>query len=150
MGLSSGTVAWVEGLSMVEHGPVHGDAASGEGNESVDMLLSLAPFAIVEGFGDRVLGGDGAEGTLVEDALERLVAAIGSAKSSRRVLALPDWRRMGARPAAAAMASAGRKRVTSPAAAMNSAARTTPMLGGLRIRARSGWRATSASSSLSS
>ena len=53
-------------------------------------------------------------------------------------------------PAAEASASAERKRERLPASAMSSAVSTTPMPGRLRMRAASGWRSSSASSSRSS
>ena len=41
-------------------------------------MFSLAALSILDGFGHRVPGADGAEGALEEDALEGIVAAEGS------------------------------------------------------------------------
>jgi hypothetical protein len=49
MRLSSGAMGWIEGLSMIEHGPKHGNASAGESEESLNVSLSFAPLALVEG-----------------------------------------------------------------------------------------------------
>ncbi len=75
---SSGLFHRIEVLARLEHCPEDGDASAGEGDDGLGVVLSLAPLAVVEGLGERVPGGDGAEGALEEDALERLVAAVGA------------------------------------------------------------------------
>jgi hypothetical protein len=82
MRLSSGAMGWVEGLSMVEHGPDYGDAAACESDEGLDVSMSFTSFAIVEGLGERVLRGDGIEGALVENALEGLIASVRAGRAS--------------------------------------------------------------------
>ena len=78
MRLSSDTMERIERLSVIEDCPHDGDASSREGDEGLDVTVAFASLAIVEGFGGRVSGGDGAEGGLVEDTLEGFVAAIGA------------------------------------------------------------------------
>ena len=73
----------IEGLSGAEHCPQDGDAPACQGDDGLGVVFSLASLAIVEGLGQRVFGGDGAEGALEEDALEGLVAAEGAAPSYR-------------------------------------------------------------------
>jgi len=54
------------------------------------MVFSLAPFAVVEVFRQRVLRRDDAEGALVEGSVERLVDAI-------RCVCQASWREAGRR-----------------------------------------------------
>ena len=126
----------LEGLPAVEHGPEDVDASSGEGEDGLVMAFALAPLAVPSvraGRGRRTSSegaavgmAEGAEGGLVEDALEPLVAAVGRLRKRT----LPDWRRTGAMPAAAASASAERKRARLPASAISSAVSTAPMPAG--------------------
>lgn len=62
-----------EGCSGLEDGPEHVDAASGEGDDGLMVSLSFAPFSVVEGAAVAVA--ERAEGGLLEDTLEALVAA---------------------------------------------------------------------------
>ena len=62
MGKSSSLSHRVEGFAGVKHGPEHGDASAGEGDEGLGVVLSFVPLAVVEGLGEWVPGGDGAEG----------------------------------------------------------------------------------------
>ena len=68
MGKSSGFSEGIEGFALLEHCPQDGDAASGEGDQRLGMVFSFAAFAVVERLGERVLGADGTEGALIEDA----------------------------------------------------------------------------------
>ena len=70
-------MVWVEAGSGMEHDPEDGCAPPREVDERLGAVLSLVPLAIVEGERGWISGGDGAEGTHVEDALEVLVAAEG-------------------------------------------------------------------------
>lgn len=88
---SSRLFHWIEGLSGAQHCPQDGDAATGKSDDRLGMVFTFAPFAVVEGLGQRMFRGDGAEGALEEDALERLVSAEGSAPS-RRLAGLTDDR----------------------------------------------------------
>ncbi|CCM74284.1 hypothetical protein BN77_1402 [Rhizobium mesoamericanum STM3625] len=72
---SSGFLSWIEGLPGSEHGPQDGDASAGQDDDGLGVMFSLWPFPVVEGFGEWVSGGDGAEGTLEEYPLEGLIAA---------------------------------------------------------------------------
>jgi len=67
---SGGFLSWIEGLPGSEHCPQGGDASAGQGDDGLSVMFSLSPFSVVEGFGERVSGGDGAEGTLKEYPLE--------------------------------------------------------------------------------
>ena len=128
---SSGLFHRIEGLSALEHCPQDGDAATREGDDGLGVVLSFVPLAVVEGLGEWVPGGDGAEGALEEDALEGLVSAV-SAAPSFGLSGLPDDRRQ----AGGGRERVGRgKRSMSPTLAMNSAAST-----------RRGWRRGRASS----
>lgn len=89
---SSSVLEGIKGLSALDHGPEHGDASPCECDERLDMVFSLAPFAVVEGFREWIFGADGAEGTLIEDALEGFVAAEGASPSCLSAR-LPDHRR---------------------------------------------------------
>jgi hypothetical protein len=62
----------IVGLSALDHGPEHGDASACEGDERLGVVFALAPLAVVERLGERVLSTDGAEGALVEDSLRAL------------------------------------------------------------------------------
>ena len=63
----------LEGLPVLEHGPEDVDASAREGDEGLVVAFSFSPFAIVE---DAAVGGvQRAEGGLVEDALQGLIAA---------------------------------------------------------------------------
>src|SRR6187402_3426233 len=66
----------IEALAGFEHCPEDGYAPAGERDDCLGVVLSFAPLAIIEGLGERVPGGDGAEGALEENALECLVAAV--------------------------------------------------------------------------
>src|SRR5436305_11741653 len=107
MRLSSGATERIEGLTMLKHGPDDRDAAACEGDEGPDVPLSLAPLAVVEGLRGRVLGGDGAEGALVEDALEGLVAAVGPAEGPGLAGLAQDGREAGRRREGVGRAEAG-------------------------------------------
>lgn len=61
------------GMSIAKHRPEHVDASAGERDERLMMSLAFSPLAIVKGTADRVL--QGAEGRLVQDALQILIAA---------------------------------------------------------------------------
>lgn len=70
MRLSSGIHDWMEGLAPLEHGPEYGEAAAGKRDDGLGVVFALAALPVVEGAGQRVVGGYGAEGALEEDALE--------------------------------------------------------------------------------
>ena len=61
------------GVSIAKHRPEHVDASAGERDERLVMTLAFPPLAVVKGATDRVL--QGAEGRLVQDALQILIAA---------------------------------------------------------------------------
>jgi len=63
----------LEGRPGVDDGPEHVHAAACEGDDGLVVAFSLAPLAGVEGAAVGV--SERAEGGLVEDALEALVAA---------------------------------------------------------------------------
>src|SRR6266511_270278 len=63
----------LEGLPVMEHGPEDVDPSASEGDEGLVVAFSFSPFAIVEGA--AVGGVQRAEGGLVEDALQGLIAA---------------------------------------------------------------------------
>jgi hypothetical protein len=69
-----------EGLSVLEHGPEDVDAAPRQGDNGLVVALSLASLALVEGA--AVGMGQGAEGGLVEEPLQGLVAAGRPAKEA--------------------------------------------------------------------
>jgi len=75
---SSSFSFWIECLPVVYHSPEDGDASSCKRDDRLGVMFSLAPFSFVEGLGQRIFCGDGAEGALEEDTFERLVSAIGS------------------------------------------------------------------------
>jgi hypothetical protein len=64
---------------VLKHGPEDGDTATRESDESLGVVFPFAALSVVEVLRQRVLDGDGAEGALVEDAFERLVASEGAA-----------------------------------------------------------------------
>jgi hypothetical protein len=130
--------------AVAEHRVEHVDAAAGEGDDGLVVDLAFGAFAGVEGFAGGML--QRAERGLDEDALERLVAAGGALEVAHLARLLST----GARPAAAASWSGVAKRLTLPAAAMNSAVSVTPIPGRLRMRAASGCWSRAASSSASS
>src|SRR5436853_317873 len=73
------------GVSIAKHRPEHVDASAGERDERLVMTLAFPPLAVVKGATDRVL--QGAEGRLVQDALQILIAAerpAAAARASRR------------------------------------------------------------------
>ncbi len=74
MRLSSVAMVGIVGFVMGEHGPQDVAALTGEGDDGLDVMLSLAPLAVVVG---SAIGMDaeGAEGALIEDALEVPTAA---------------------------------------------------------------------------
>src|SRR3954468_71342 len=73
MRVSRGAMVGIVGLPTGEHGPEHVGAPAREGDDGLGVVLPLAPLAVVVGPALRV-DGAGAEGALVEDALEVLVA----------------------------------------------------------------------------
>lgn len=68
---------WIECFTHLQHGPKQVGAAACEGDEGLGVVFSLFPLAVVEGFGQRVLWGYGAECALIEGPFECLVTAIG-------------------------------------------------------------------------
>ena len=60
-------------VSIAKHRPQHVDASAGEGDERLVMTLAFPSLAVVKGATDWVL--QGAEGRLVQDALQILIAA---------------------------------------------------------------------------
>ncbi len=66
----------VEWLARREDGAEHVDASAGEGDDGLMVAFSLTPFRLMEGAAERL--GEGAEGRLVEQALE---TAIGVSRS---------------------------------------------------------------------
>src|SRR5208337_5158406 len=94
----------LERRAGIEDGPEYVHAPSCEGNDGLVVTFTLASLAFVEGSAVGMV--ERAEGGLVEDAFEPLVAAVGSAQEPGSA----DCRSTGAIPAAAASASAERKR----------------------------------------
>src|SRR6266851_5645826 len=81
MGVSSGCFeSGLEGLSGSEDGPEYIDASASESDDGLMVSFSLASLAVVEGA--AVVVAERAEGGLVEDALEALVAAGGPAQKA--------------------------------------------------------------------
>ena len=81
---SSGFERGLEGHSGVEDGPEDVHASARQGDDGGMMALSLAALAVVEGA--AVLVTERAEGGLVEDAFEALVAAGGNGGLAAAVL----------------------------------------------------------------
>ena len=79
----------LEGLPGLEHGPEDVDASAREGDEGLVVAFSFSPFAIVEGA--AVGGVQRAEGGLVEDALQGLIAA-GRSLEKADLAGLPQHR----------------------------------------------------------
>lgn len=140
---SSGIGEGIEGLAALDRGPEHGHSPAREGDECLRVVLSLAPLAVVERLGQGIFRADGTERALEESRLR----ALSPPKVLRQPDFFPDCRITGARPAAAANASADRKRLMSPTQEMNSATSTAPIPGRDWMRALSGWAARSAARS---
>jgi hypothetical protein len=70
----------LERRPRMEDGPEDIHTPAGQGDDGLMMAFSLAPFAIVEGA--AVIVAEGAEGGLVEDTLEALVAAAGPSQEA--------------------------------------------------------------------
>ena len=69
---SSGFLVFgIEGPAGGEERPEHVDASAREGDDGLVVSFPLLSLACVEGAAERV--GEGAEGRLVEDALEAVV-----------------------------------------------------------------------------
>ena len=131
-------------LAPLQHRPEDIDAAPGEGDQSLVVAFSLAPLALVEGAAVRAM--QRAEGRLVEDSLQRLVAA-GRPTQEADLARLAEHR---GEAGSGGQGVGGGEAAKVPASAMSSAVSTAPMPGRLRMRAASGWRASRASSSRSS
>ncbi len=132
------------GCPVVEDGPQHIHASSGQSNDDLMMSLALFAFAFVE---------RGALGTahrcecgLIEDPLESLVALLRSFEPAGFARLL----QVGSQASGRNNASGDLKRTVGPATAMNSAVNSAPMPGRLRMRAASGCVVSLASMSRSS
>jgi hypothetical protein len=80
---------WLEGSSVVEHGPEDVDAPAGEGEDGLVVAFALASLAVVEGAAVGVA--ERAEGGLIEDAFEPLVAAGGAPEEADLSGLVQDW-----------------------------------------------------------
>ena len=143
--IRSGFERGFEGRSGVEDCPEDVHPTTGKSDDGRVVTFTLTPLAVVEGA--AVGMAERAEGGLVEDALEALVAACRAGEEAG-LAGLADDRGDDRRRRRARRRSESAERL--PASAISSAVSTAPMPGRLRMRAASGWRGRSASSSRSS
>src|SRR5512134_1039570 len=145
MSVSSGLFeVCLEGLPVLEHGPEDVDASAREGDEGLVVAFSFSPFAIIEGA--AVGGVQRAEGGLIEDALQGLIAA-GRSLEKADLTGLPQHR---SEPGRRGQGIGGAEALEVACLGDQLGGEHGPMPGRLRMRALSGWRATRVSSSLSS
>src|SRR5271156_6782318 len=95
----------LEGRSGMEDGPEYVHAPSCEGNDGLVVAFTLASLAFVEG--SAVVMVERAEGGLVEDAFEPLVAAVGSAQEPGSARLSQHWRHSSGRGECVGGAEAG-------------------------------------------